>query len=167
MAGASKQRLRPPIHGAAIIPTRLTSPMLSPSTHTATDVIRLLNLEPLPHEGGWFRRTGEGAPLPGDASGRRTWSSIFALFTPDGFSALHRLASDEVWCFHAGDPLVSLRLHPAGRGEIVPLGADVMAGERLQDVVRAGVWQGTRLREGGRWALVTCCLLYTSPSPRD
>lgn len=130
--------------------------MLSPSTHTADDVIALLRLAPLPHEGGWFRRVGEGELRASDASGRRAWSSILALFTPDGFSALHRLVNDEIWCFHAGDPLVSLRLHPEGRGEIVTLGTDVTADERLHDVVRAGVWQGTRLREGGRWALVTC-----------
>jgi predicted cupin superfamily sugar epimerase len=128
--------------------------LLSPDHLTAWDVVRLLKLEPLDQEGGYFRRTGEAAtPVPG---GRRAWSTIYSLITPDGFSALHRLAQDEVWCFHAGDPLESLRLHPGGHGEWVKLGANLAMGERLQDVAPAGTWQGTRLAAGGRWALVTC-----------
>lgn len=130
--------------------------MLSPDIYSASDVIGMLQLEPLPHEGGWFRRTGEGSGLRADASARRGWSSILALFTPDGFSALHRLAADEIWCFHAGDALTSLRLHPGGSVESVTLGFDLTRGERVQDIVRAGIWQGTCLRAGGRWALVSC-----------
>ena len=127
---------------------------LSPNHHTAADVARLLRLEPLDQEGGFFRRTGESATiLPG---GQRAWSTIYSLITPTGFSALHRLATDEVWCFHAGDTLESLRLRADGGGEWVKLGLDVAAGERPQDVVPAQVWQGTRLVPGGRWALATC-----------
>jgi hypothetical protein len=127
---------------------------LSPETHTAADVVRLLQLEPLDQEGGYFRRTGESTTvLPG---GKRAWSMIYSLITPEGFSALHRLATDETWCFHAGDPLESLRLRPDGSGEWMKLGLHLAAGERPQDVVPAQVWQGTRLAAGGRWALVTC-----------
>ena len=71
---------------------------------------------------------------------------------------MHVLTTDEVWCWHAGDALTSLRLHPAGQGEWVRLGMDLATGERPQDVVAAGVWQGTRLAEGGRWALVSCLM---------
>jgi uncharacterized protein len=131
----------------------MTPGNLSPETHSAADVVRLLKLEPLDQEGGYFRRTGESATvLPG---GKRAWSTIYSLITPEGFSALHRLATDEVWCFHAGDPLESLRLKPGGSSEWVTLGLNP-ARERLQDVVPAGTWQGTRLAAGGRWALVTC-----------
>lgn len=127
---------------------------LSADTHTAEEVARRLQLAPLEREGGYFRRTAEAESfLPG--SNRRAWSMIYFLVTPEGFSALHRLATDEVWCFHAGDPLESLRLRPDGSGEWVMLGLNP-ARERLQDVVTAGTWQGTRLAAGGRWALVTC-----------
>jgi uncharacterized protein len=132
----------------------MDSRALSPEHHTAEDVVRLLQLEPLDQEGGFFRRTAESEViLPG---GRRAWSAIYALFTPEGFSALHRLAADEVWCFQAGDALESLRLKPDGGGEWVKLGLNLPAGERPQDVVAARVWQGTRLAPGGRWALVSC-----------
>jgi hypothetical protein len=130
--------------------------------YSAEDVIRLLRLEPLDQEGAYFRRTAEsdvfipdGALPKGIGGRRRAYSCIYALITPDGFSAMHRLTNDEVWCFHAGDTLEQLRLAPDGRGEWVKLGHDVAAGERPQDVVRADWWQGTRLAAGGRWALFT------------
>jgi predicted cupin superfamily sugar epimerase len=131
---------------------------LSPATHTAAEVARLLRLAPLDQEGGYFRRTAEAAAID-PASGRRAWSVIYSLITPEGFSALHRLATDEIWCFHAGDALESLRLRPDGGGEWVKLGLDFAAGERAQDVVPAQTWQGTRLAPGGRWALVSCVVV--------
>lgn len=128
---------------------------LSPDTHTAEEVARLLDLAPLEPEGGYFRRTAEAAErLPG--SERRAYSVIYFLVTPSGFSAMHRLESDETWCFHCGDGLESLRLTSDGAGKIVKLGLDLAAGETPQDVVSAGIWQGTRLKPGGRWALVSC-----------
>ncbi len=128
---------------------------LTPENYSAEEVVRLLKLEPLELEGGFFRRTAE-SPLVVTDDGRRAYSVIYALFTPDGFSALHRLAADEIWCFQAGDPLESLRLFPDGSSRWIKLGADLAAGECLQDVVAAQVWQGTRLVAGGRWALVSC-----------
>ncbi len=128
---------------------------LHPDTHTAEEVARLLELKPLEPEGGFFRRSSEGgAYIPG--SERRAYSVIYYLVTPLGFSEMHKLDADETWCFHCGDPLESLRLAPNGAGRVVRLGLNLAAGETPQDVVPAGVWQGTRLREGGRWALVSC-----------
>ncbi len=127
---------------------------LSPDHLSAWDVVRLLKLEPLDQEGGYFRRTGESDAILPD--GRRAWSIIYSLITPEGFSAMHRLARDEIWCFHAGDPLESLHLRAEGSGEWVKLGLHLAGGERPQAVVPAKTWQGTRLAAGGRWALVTC-----------
>jgi predicted cupin superfamily sugar epimerase len=134
----------------------MNSVNLSPDTHTAADVVRLLELQPLDREGGFFRRTAEGPA--GALAGRRSWSAILFLLTPDGFSALHRLASDEIWTFITGDPVESLRLRD-GIGEWVKLGLAPAAGTRVQDVVRAGTWQGTRLVPEGRWALVSCVVV--------
>ena len=128
---------------------------LHPDSHTAEEVVRLLDLRPLEPEGGFFRRSAEERVF---ASGcdRRAYSVIYYLVTPSGFSEMHKLDADEAWCFHAGDVLESLRLEPGGGGRIVKLGLNFAAGEAPQDVVPAGVWQGTRLSEGGRWALVSC-----------
>jgi len=133
----------------------MASRPLTPEHYTAEEVVRLLGLAPLEREGGFFRRTAEsGAVLPD--GNRRAWSAIYALFTPEGFSALHRLTAEEIWCFHAGDPLESLRLFPDDSGRWIKLGLNSTAGECPQDVVAARVWQGTRLVPGGRWALVSC-----------
>lgn len=126
----------------------------------AAGVIAALGLQPLDQEGGWFRRTAESTlwlrPEGESTPARRAYSVIYALFTPRDFSALHRLGCDEIWCWHAGDGLESLRLRSDGSGTWVRLGANLAAGERPQDIVPAGEWQGTRLAAGGRWALVSC-----------
>jgi predicted cupin superfamily sugar epimerase len=120
---------------------------LSPQNHTAEDVIRLLGLEPLPREGGYYRRTFASSPA---------FSVIHYLVTPNSFSALHRLKAGEIWCLQAGDPVDQLRLFPDGRCEWVTIGAGVGSDQQLQAMVPAGVWQGTRLAAGGRWALLAC-----------
>ncbi len=131
---------------------------LTPENYSAEEVVRQLRLEPLEQEGGFFRRSAEsGLVLPGTS--RRGWSAIYSLLTPDGFSALHRLAADEIWCFHAGDALESLRLGPDSGGKWVRLGLNPASGERPQDFVAAQVWQGTRLVRGGRWALASCVVV--------
>ena len=129
---------------------------LSPEHYTADEVVRRLELEPIDQEGGFFRRTAESGLRPAGPGGRRAWSAIYSLITPDGFSAFHRLPTDEVWCFHAGDSLESLRLKPDGAGEWVRLGLNILAGDQPQSVVPAQTWQGTRLLPGGRWALSSC-----------
>ncbi|MFI5336360.1 MAG: cupin domain-containing protein [Opitutales bacterium] len=138
----------------------MTKPLTS-GNYSAEEVVALLGLQPLDQEGGWFRRTGESAlmlpaavlpPVPG--GDRRAFSLSYALFTAAGFSALHRLAPEEVWCFHAGDALEMLQLSPLG-GIRVRLGAGLAEGEQLHAVVPAGHWQGTRLVPGGRWALIS------------
>jgi len=124
---------------------------------TAAEIIALLKLEPLPNEGGFFRRTYTStATLPG---GRPVGTAIYFLLTPEGFSALHRLLTDEVWHFHAGAPIEHLMLDPAsGRGTRTIIGSDLPGGQQTQRTVPGGVWQGARLATGGAWALVGCTM---------
>jgi uncharacterized protein len=105
-------------------------------------------LEPLPVEGGLFRRTWAGPP---DAAGRPAGSAIIALFAVDGdlFSAVHRLPIDEVWHFYRGDPLELLLLEPGGRARVELLGPD----DHVQLTVPAGTWMGAQVAPGGRWTL--------------
>lgn len=101
----------------------------------AQAIVTRLQLEPLPHEGGFFRVTWRNA----------TASAIYFLITPEHFSALHRLAQDEIWFFHAGDPVEHLRLDSRlGETQVTRLGPAADAGDRPQIVVPAGVWQGAR-----------------------
>jgi hypothetical protein len=131
---------------------------------TAEEVKKLLGLKPHPREGGWYVRTYESRELVAAgafadrryAGARRTGTAIYYLLETGTFSEMHRLKSDEVFHFYAGDAVEMLQLKEGGRGEIVVIGNDLMRGQRPQVVVERGVWQGSRLVEGGRWALLGC-----------
>lgn len=128
---------------------------------TADEIIRLLELKPHPAEGGYFReiyRADEMIPhaaLPARYGGARTFgTAIYYLLTPESFSALHVLDSDEAFHFYLGDPVEMLQLHPSGESERVVIGNDLAAGHAPLVIVRRGVWQGSRLIPGGRFALL-------------
>jgi predicted cupin superfamily sugar epimerase len=61
-----------------------------------------------------------------------------------------------VFHFYAGDPVEMLQLRPGGSGETFVIGNDLALGHMPQVVVPGGVWQGCRMIEGGRWALMGC-----------
>lgn len=127
---------------------------------TAADIIAALQLAPLPNEGGFFRQTYSSAhALPG---GRAAGTAIYFLVTPEGFSALHALRTEEVWHFYAGDPVDHLILDPVTHiGAKTLLGPDLALGQRPQLVVPAGAWQGARLADGPQahgWALLGCTM---------
>jgi predicted cupin superfamily sugar epimerase len=109
---------------------------------TPDDVVPLLELAPLPVEGGHFAQGHRSADL----------STIYYLLRPGEFSAVHRLTAVEVYAFHAGAPLRMLLLHPDGTVTTPVLGMDLAAGERPQIVVPAGVWQASSSDD---WTLVT------------
>ncbi|MCI0639006.1 MAG: cupin domain-containing protein [Gemmataceae bacterium] len=130
---------------------------------TAEEIIELLDLRPHPKEGGFFRETYRAAgnieakALPERYAGDRSVSTaIYYLLTPSTYSALHRLKSDEVFHFYLGDPVRMLQLSPDGSGRTLVLGSDVLRGQQPQVVVPSGVWQGSLLEPGGRFALLGC-----------
>ncbi len=127
---------------------------------SAKQVIELLDLRPLPIEGGHFRQTYAASrtidPGPPQEQSRPLSTAIFYLVTCEAgsFSAMHRLSSDEVYHFYLGDPVEMLLLHPDGGSETLLLGHDIGAGQHVQVVVPAGSWQGAHLIEGGEFALM-------------
>ncbi len=125
------------------------------------EVKRLLGLRPLPVEGGYYAesyRSSESLPadqLPARYESQRSFgTAIYYLLTPDTFSELHRLRTDEVFHFYLGDPVEMLLLAEGSACRTLLLGQDVMGGMAVQAVVPRGVWQGTRLLPGGRFALL-------------
>src|SRR6202040_1514049 len=130
---------------------------------TAEEVKKLLGLRPHPREGGWYVRTYEAAELVAAAAfadgryagARRTGTAIFYLLERGTFSEMHRLRSDEVFHFYAGDAVEMLQLKEDGTGTMMVIGNNLLRG-RPQVVVERGVWQGARLMEGGQWALLGC-----------
>jgi hypothetical protein len=122
----------------------------------AKKTIKLLKLKPLPGEGGYYRetyRSGEQIKA-GRRSKRSLATAIYYLVTPESFSSLHRVKSDELFHFYAGQPVEMLLLYPGGRSRIILLGSDFERGQRPQVLVPKNVWQGCRLIKGGRWALL-------------
>ena len=124
------------------------------------EIIDMLKLKPLPAEGGFFvesyRADESVEELPRRYHNeRRCFSTaIYYLLTPDTISAMHRLPSDEIFHFYAGDLVEMLQLSPDGSGKVVKLGSDLKAGLRPQVVVPRGTWQGSRLADGGHFALL-------------
>ena len=120
----------------------------------------MLGLVPHPVEGGFFarnlpeRRTSPPTACPPARRPRALGTAIYYLLTPETFSAMHRLASDEVFHFYLGDPVEMLQLWPdgpTGRGGARP---DLRPASGRRSWCRRGVWQGARLSPRGRLALL-------------
>lgn len=131
---------------------------------SAAEIKQLLQLAPHPIEGGSFRRTytstinvqvERGAGPVTRAAG----TAIYYLLEPGTFSEMHVLTSDELFHFYLGDPVEMLQLWPDGSSRIVVLGPDLAAGQQVQHLVPAGVWQGTKLIGEGKVALMGCSVV--------
>jgi len=127
------------------------------------DVARIIDrLKLAPHpEGGYFRETYrasetiEGTALPRRFGGERSISTaIYFLLEAGQCSHLHRIQSDEVWHFYAGDPLIVVEIDAAGGLRTTRLGNEPDA--VYQHVVPAGVWFGAIPAVNGRFTLVGC-----------
>ena len=126
---------------------------------TAEQIRELLKMQPHPIEGGFFAETYRSGKVPRSAlsgyPGDRSLSTaIYYLLTPDTFSAMHRVRGDEMFHFYLGDPIEMLQLNPDGSSEVLLLGQDIASGMRLQHNVPGGIWQGSRLNNGGKYALL-------------
>jgi predicted cupin superfamily sugar epimerase len=120
-------------------------------TTDAAAVIVELGLVPHP-EGGWYRETYRADAVAGQ---RSAVTAIHFLLEAGQQSHWHRVDADEIWCWHAGSPL-ALGVAPAtaGPAKWQTLGSDVLAGQAVQAVVGAGMWQAAHAASG--WALVSC-----------
>jgi hypothetical protein len=124
---------------------------------TAADWIARLAL--VPHlEGGWYRETYRAAESvatpPARFGGSRSYSTaIYFLLEAGAVSRLHRIKSDEVWHFYAGDPLLLYVIGRAGTLTVHRLGPAHDREALPQAVVPAGAWYGAQVEPGGAWAL--------------
>jgi predicted cupin superfamily sugar epimerase len=92
-------------------------------------------------------------PFRGD---RNFSTSIYFLLEKGGFSAFHRIASDELWHFYFGDSLLVYEINPLGLLTTHRLGSDVGNGEVFQTMIRAGSWFASCVAEGSDYSLVGC-----------
>jgi len=129
---------------------------------SAHSYIQALQLQPHP-EGGYYRETyrsplltalaqpGQTAPVQ-----RNVCTGIYFLLEQGNFSAFHRIRSDEMWHFYAGQALEVLEISLTGDLRCTRLGPDVAQGEVFQHVVPAHTWFASRVAQGGTWSLVGC-----------
>ena len=115
-------------------------------------------------EGGFYRETyrSEGSYSFSDATpfnGPRSYATaIYYLLRGTDRSKLHRIHSDELWFFHAGDPLTVYFFPEEGEPASFTLGLAPDKGQLLQGTVPAESWFGAcceNPREES-YALVSC-----------
>jgi len=122
----------------------------------AQDLIRTLDLVPHP-EGGFYREVFRSPRrVRSGNSERSALTTIEFLLVDRGQSRWHRVAHDEIWSFHEGDPLELFVLTPdLERLERAKLGpADT--GTRPTLVVPAEHWQAARCTAD--YSLVGCAM---------
>ncbi|HLK27482.1 MAG TPA: cupin domain-containing protein [Puia sp.] len=114
-------------------------------------------------EGGHYKETHRSSitvnknNLPKDFHGDRDFSTaIYFLLEEKEFSAFHRIASDEMWHFYAGESLVIYEIETNGKLIEHKLGSNPENGESFQIVIKAGNWFGSRVANGKGYALVGC-----------
>jgi len=118
---------------------------------TARDWIESLCLSKHP-EGGYYRETYRSETAfagPGFTGPRVVSTAIYFLLPADEVSALHRIKSDELWHFYAGQPLTIYMI--AAHGQAATIG---LSGDQPQAIVPAGCWFGATV--ASEYALVGC-----------
>ncbi len=120
----------------------------------------LLDLRPLPAEGGFYSETYRSGIVLG-VGGKSCGTCIYYFLQGNDRSAWHRLKSDEIWFYHAGSAAIQLLLFPDGRFEERHIGVNFECKERPQGIIPAGTWQTTFLKGGyhdswGLFSTVVC-----------
>ncbi len=136
-------------------------PMQPSSPDAVSQWVEHLGLIPHP-EGGFYKETYRSDILiPANLlsvprNGHRSLSTaIYFLITSGNFSAFHRILSDEMWHFYAGDPLLVHVLHPDNQQySTCHIGLHVDKGQRPQAVIPAGSWFASETT--GQYSLVGC-----------
>lgn len=121
-------------------------------------MIEHYNLQPLPVEGTLFTSTYRS--LTNLPNGDPVGTGMIGLYSdePKSYSCFHKLPSDEIWHFYGGDPLKLVLLFPDGSSREIIMGSDPLAGQVIQYVIPAHVWQAGYMISGGRYSLFGCTM---------
>jgi predicted cupin superfamily sugar epimerase len=122
---------------------------------TYQQLIEKFKLEPLPQEGGYFRRIYESDQV--DDSGRKYCASIYYLLAEAEFSCFHRIDCDELWHFYAGQSIIIHQILPNAEYIKTLLGNPLEDAEATPfTVVRKGVWFAAEIKNHTGFSLVGC-----------
>ena len=121
----------------------------------ASALIQELELQPHP-EGGHYReifRSPHSVTPDDNRPERAALTAIYFLLSGGEHSRWHRVASDEIWCWLEGDPLLLSAWDGSEPATSRVLGP-VKAGSEAILVVPASEWQAAQCT--GEYTLVTC-----------
>jgi uncharacterized protein len=130
--------------------------------YSANYFISKLGLEP--HiEGGYYKEIYRNSfEIPNDEypmsfDGRRALSStIYFLLESGQVSKFHKLKFDEIWFYHHGCPILIHIIDEKGEYQTATLGLNLIAGEKPQVLLPAGVIFGAEPLEENSFSLVSC-----------
>ena len=124
------------------------------ATVGANQIIEKLNLQPLTVEGGFFHETYRSTVMLSD-NRHSCGTCIYYLMQGNDYSNWHKVASDEIWLYHAGVPAIQLLLFPDGTWTERVIGPDILNGQVPQSLIPAGTWQSAVLlsRKPADWGL--------------
>ena len=129
------------------------------SRTSAEQVIKKMGLEPMAEGdcGGYFREIFRSERNAQPDNTRKCCSVIYHLIIKDYKVPFHKITSDEIFTYLAGDPQLMALVHPDGRVEEVTLGNNFLKGETPVKIVPAGVWMAEALRnpKADSWSLLT------------
>jgi predicted cupin superfamily sugar epimerase len=120
--------------------------------------IKRLNLLPHP-EGGYYKevfRSNQEVIRKSGADFKQARTSIYYLLEADDYSGFHRLASDEIWYFHQGEPLYIHAIDSQGgytQHELSSAGNG-----SLSVVIPAGLWFAAEIPAKSGFTLVSCAV---------
>ncbi|QYD69573.1 cupin domain-containing protein [Paraburkholderia edwinii] len=130
------------------------------NAHSKDELIRHFDLQPHP-EGGYYRETyraaqtihrKENANEPRSAS-----TAIYYMLCDGAYSRWHRLKSDELWHFYAGDPLLVRVLDRQGKLTTHRLGNALTHPDTVfQATVLGGDWFAAECEDPASFAVVGC-----------
>lgn len=132
---------------------------MPPTVIDKDELIRRFGLQPHP-EGGYFRETYRSAARvtrEGARDSRSASTAIYFLLCDGAHSAWHRIRSDELWHFYAGDPIDIHVLDAEGELRTHRLGNALTDPDAVfQAVVQAGDWFAAECASPKGCALVGC-----------
>lgn len=114
-------------------------------------------------EGGSYAETYRSSlMLPQSAIGndfthnKNACTAIYFLLEHKQFSAFHKIKSDEIWHFYAGNTLTIYEIDENGNLWKHLLGSNLDKGENFQCVIKAGNWFASRCEVENGFSLVGC-----------
>jgi predicted cupin superfamily sugar epimerase len=122
----------------------------------AKEIIEQLQLLPHP-EGGYYRETyrSEEEMTTSGGDRRKVCTAIYYLLEGPDKSHFHRIRSDELWFFHAGEPLEILEIRE-GQLKTITLGRSLLGEEMPFAVIPGNTWFAAHIKSSSAYSLVSC-----------